>query len=61
MKVNFNTQYVLFKILQLCGADVIEEEFIRVENRNWKALQRKNWETVCSEASKKYPEIYYIN
>lgn len=59
-KSNLSTQFVLFKILQLCGADVIEEEFKIVENRKSRISQNRIWKIMCDEAHKKYADIYYI-
>ena len=59
-KSNLGTQFVLFKILQLCGVDVIEEEFKIVEDRDSRMSQNELWRTMCEKAGRKNTEIYYI-
>lgn len=59
-KSNLGTQFTLFKILQLCGVDVIEEEFKIVENKKSRKVQERTWKRMCDEANKIHSDIYYI-
>lgn len=57
---NLPTQWVLFKILQLLGEEVVEEQFKIVENRKSRNLQKKLWKIMTTEANKVHSNIYNI-
>lgn len=53
-------QFVLFKILQLCGCEVYIDEYKMAENEHSLENHYKLWEIMCDMANINNPDIYYI-